>query len=128
MRIVVFEVQDDDSDIFDKIMEIVKSHPDIECLQVKDEPMLSLPGLEIYPGGERFTVTAGRSTLPQRSMTFCACLRQTGGRCSHTTRYTGRSGEKIPMGMRAMPSDAISAICGKSCTRRSRMRRLPSGA
>ena len=50
MRIVVFEVQDDDSDIFDKIMEIVKSHPDIECLQVKDEPMLSLPGLEIYPG------------------------------------------------------------------------------
>ena len=50
MRLVVFEVQDDDSDIFDKIMEIVKSHPDIECLQVKDEPMLSLPGLEIYPG------------------------------------------------------------------------------
>ena len=50
MRIVVFEVHDSDSDIFDKIMEIVESHPDIECLRVKDEPMLSLPGLEIYPG------------------------------------------------------------------------------
>ena len=50
MRIVVFEVHDRDSDIFDKIMEIVESHPDIECLRVKDEPMLSLPGLEIYSG------------------------------------------------------------------------------
>ena len=50
MRIVVFEIHDSDSDIFDKIMEIVESHPDIECLRVKDEPMLSLPGLEIYPG------------------------------------------------------------------------------
>ena len=38
-----------------------------------------------------FTVTVGRSTSPQRSMTFCACLRQTGGKCLHTTRYTGRS-------------------------------------
>ena len=50
MRIVVFEIHDRDSDIFDKIMEIVESHPDIECLRVRDEPMLSLPGLEIYPG------------------------------------------------------------------------------
>ena len=75
-----------------------------------------------------FTVTVGRSTSPQRSMTFCACLRQTGGRCLHTTRYTGRSGERMPTGMRATPSDAISAICGKSCTRQSRMRFLPSGA
>ena len=50
MRIVVFEIHDSDSDIFDKIMEIVESHPNIECLRVKDEPMLSLPGLEIYPG------------------------------------------------------------------------------
>ena len=50
MRIVVFEIHDSDSDIFDKIMEIVEAHPDIECLRVRDEPMLSLPGLEIYPG------------------------------------------------------------------------------
>ena len=40
----------------------------------------------------------------------------------------GRSGERIPTGMRATPSDAISAICGKSCTRWSQMHRLPSGA
>ena len=50
MRIMVLEFTDCDSAIFDEIMEVVNSHPDIEYLRVKDEQMLSLPGLEIYPG------------------------------------------------------------------------------
>ncbi len=50
MRIVVLELQEQDSDIFDEIMEVINRHPDIEYLRIKDEPMLSLPGLEIYPG------------------------------------------------------------------------------
>ncbi len=50
MRIVVLELHDQDSGIFDEIMEVVNRHPDIEYLRIKDEPMLSLPGLEIYPG------------------------------------------------------------------------------
>ena len=49
MRIVVLELQDQDSSIFDEIMEMVKRHPDVEYLRIKDEPMLSLSGLEIYP-------------------------------------------------------------------------------
>ena len=50
MRIMVLELEDQDSPIFDKIMEVVKCCPDIEHIRIKDEPMLSLPGLEIYPG------------------------------------------------------------------------------
>lgn len=50
MRILVLELKDQDSPIFDKIMEVVKCCPDIEYMKIKDEPMLSLPGLEIYPG------------------------------------------------------------------------------
>ncbi len=50
MRIVVLELHDPDSSIFDEIMEVVNRHPNIEYLRVKDEPMLSLPVLEIYPG------------------------------------------------------------------------------
>ena len=49
MRIMVLEFTDCDSAIFDEIMEVVNSHPDIEYLRVKDEQVLSLPGLEIYP-------------------------------------------------------------------------------
>ena len=50
MRIMVLEFTDCDSAIFDEIMEVVNRHPGIEYLRVKDEQVLSLPGLEIYPG------------------------------------------------------------------------------
>lgn len=50
MRIMVIELQDQDSPVFDEIMGIVNRHQDIEYLKIKDEPVLSLPGLEIYPG------------------------------------------------------------------------------
>lgn len=50
MRIMVLEFKDCDFAIFDEIMEVVNRHPDIEYLRVKDEQVLSLPGLEIYPG------------------------------------------------------------------------------
>lgn len=49
MRIVALELHGQDSGIFDEIMEVVNRHLDIEYLRIKDEPMLSLPGLEIYP-------------------------------------------------------------------------------
>ncbi len=50
MHIIVFELQGQDLPIFDEIMKVAKCYPDIECLKIKDEPMPSLPGLEIYPG------------------------------------------------------------------------------
>lgn len=50
MRIMILEFADCDSAIFDEVMEVVNRHSDIEYLRVKDEQVLSLPGLEIYPG------------------------------------------------------------------------------
>lgn len=49
-RILVIEFNEQNFSAFDEIMEVVKRHPDFESLQLKDEPMVSLPGLEIYPG------------------------------------------------------------------------------
>ena len=34
---------------FEKIMDVLKKHPDFEYLRLKDEPVISLSGLEIYP-------------------------------------------------------------------------------
>lgn len=39
MRIMVIDLQEQDSDIFDEIMEVVKRHPDAEYLRIKDEPI-----------------------------------------------------------------------------------------
>lgn len=43
------EFNDKDSYVFDEVMEVLKRHPDFECLRLSDEAVLSLPGLEIYP-------------------------------------------------------------------------------
>ena len=48
-RILVIEFKDKDSSAFDEVMEVLKRYPDFETLQLNDETVLSLPGLEIYP-------------------------------------------------------------------------------
>lgn len=47
---MVIEFGEQDSSAFDEVMEVLKRHPDFEHLRLRDEPMVSLPGLEIYPG------------------------------------------------------------------------------
>ena len=42
--------QEQDPSAFDEVMEVLKRHPGFEHLRLRDEPMVSLPGLEIYPG------------------------------------------------------------------------------
>lgn len=43
------EFGENDSAVFDEIMEVLKRHPDFGRLTLSDETVLSLPGLEIYP-------------------------------------------------------------------------------
>lgn len=49
-RILIIEFTEHNSSAFDEIVEVLRKHPDFEYLRLKDEPMVSLPGLEIYPG------------------------------------------------------------------------------
>ena len=46
---MVIEFAEQDSSAFDEVMEILKRHPGFEHLRLADEPMVSLPWLEIYP-------------------------------------------------------------------------------
>ena len=46
---MVIEFQEQDISAFDEVMEVLKRHPGVEHLRLRDEPMVSLPGLEIYP-------------------------------------------------------------------------------
>lgn len=48
-RILVIEFNDNDISAFDKVMEVLSQYSNFEHLRLKDEPMVSLPGLEIYP-------------------------------------------------------------------------------
>ena len=42
-------LQEQDSKAFEEIVSILQCHPEIEKFEPAKEPMLSLPGLEIYP-------------------------------------------------------------------------------
>ena len=46
---VIFEFNEENTHMFDEIMGIIKNYSDAEYLQIKDELILSLPGLDIYP-------------------------------------------------------------------------------
>lgn len=48
-RILMIEFNEEDDSIFDEVMEVLKQHPNFECMRLKDESMLTVPGLEIYP-------------------------------------------------------------------------------
>ena len=48
-RIIILELPDHDSKAFDEILTILRSYPEIEKYELAGEPILSLPGLEIYP-------------------------------------------------------------------------------
>ena len=55
------EFNEDDAPVFDEVMEILKRHPDFEYLRLKDEEMLPVPGLEIYP--DRRKIYRGRKEI-----------------------------------------------------------------
>lgn len=43
------ELKDEDSSAFDDVLTFLENHPDFEKWKLKEEPVLSLPGLQIYP-------------------------------------------------------------------------------
>ena len=45
----MLEFNDNEIDIFNEMMEVVKKHPDFKKYEVRMESALCLPGLEIYP-------------------------------------------------------------------------------
>lgn len=50
---MLIEFREQDASAFDEVMDVLKRHPGFEHLHIQDEPMLSLPGLEIFPGSRK---------------------------------------------------------------------------
>ena len=46
---IILKLQEQDSKAFEEIVSILQCHPEIEKFELAKEPILSLPGLEIYP-------------------------------------------------------------------------------
>lgn len=48
-RILVIEFKDQESSVFDAVVDILKQHSNFEIQQLNAETRVSIPGLEIYP-------------------------------------------------------------------------------
>jgi len=48
--VLVIEFKDCDSPAFDEVLDVLKKYSRFEYVRFNDEPVLSLPGLEIHPG------------------------------------------------------------------------------
>ena len=46
-RIIILELTEHDSSAFEDILSFISRHPDLKKWELRDEPILSLPGLEI---------------------------------------------------------------------------------
>ncbi len=60
-RILIIEFSEHNSSAFEEIMGVLKKHPGFEYLRLKDESVVSLPGLEIYP--DRRKIYRGRREI-----------------------------------------------------------------
>ena len=45
---MILELHERDTEVLEQILSILKNHPEIEKIEVDEEPMVSLPGLEIF--------------------------------------------------------------------------------
>lgn len=48
-RVIILELQEDETDVFEQLLSLLQAHPEIKKIELDSEPILSLPGLEIYP-------------------------------------------------------------------------------
>ena len=46
---MILELHERDTKVLEQILSILKNHPEIEKFEIDEEPMVSLPGLELFP-------------------------------------------------------------------------------
>ena len=92
------ELQEQDSKAFEEIVSILQCHPEIEKFELAKEPILSLPGLEIYPSKRKVFRDRQEMQLTTKEYEI----------------------------LKTTPSAFTSAIYGRSCMRQLPMPLLPS--
>ena len=76
---MILELHERDTEVLEQILSILKNHPEIEKIEVDEEPMVSLPGLEIFPS--RRKVFRDRQEIPQKNIGFSCCWPPTKAVC-----------------------------------------------
>ena len=71
-RIIILELTDRDSSAFEDILSFLSRHPDIKKWELRDEPILSLPGLQINLARRKITSNGREISLTAKEYDiFC---------------------------------------------------------
>ena len=66
---MILELHERDTEVLEQILSILKNHPEIEKIEVDEEPMVSLP----FQADERSFGIDRRFSLPQKNIGFSCC-------------------------------------------------------
>lgn len=88
--------------ILQKRMSIVRSVDLAQYLQIKDELILSLPGLDIYPDRRKVYRNSNEINLTTKEFEIFYLLVVNRGVFLHMTRYTIKCGMRILLAMKRM--------------------------
>ena len=71
-RIIILELTEHDSSAFEDILSFLSRHPDLKKWELRDEPILSLHGLEINLARRKITSDGREIQLTAKNMIFSA--------------------------------------------------------
>lgn len=124
---MIVEFNRQDSLAFDEVLEVLERYPDFEYVQINDDSILSVPGLEIYPS--RRKIYRGRkeiSLMVKEYDLFYLLVVNRGQVLTYGQIYQNVWGAEA-IGRENNARNAISGICVKNCSGRCRMPLLQSG-
>lgn len=77
---LILEFNDNETDIFKKIMEVVEMYPDFKKCELRTEQALQIPGLEIYPDRRKIYRDRREIRLTAKEFDILCCLAANHGR------------------------------------------------
>lgn len=117
-KVIILDLQDNDTLAFTEILAFLKKHPDFERYSLGQETILSLPGLEIHMDKRKVYRNNQEIKLTVKEYKILCFLVQTETVSLPMSRFIKEYGARTQSEMKVMRWVATSVICGKSCSRR----------
>ena len=109
---MILELHERDTEVLEQILSILKNHPEIEKFEIDEEPMVSLPGLEIFPSRRKVFRDRQEIQLTAKEYRILLLLATNKGRVLTYAQIYEQVWGDFTTGNE---NNTISATCARSC-------------
>ena len=117
-KVIILDLQDNDTLAFTEILAFLKKHPDFERYSLGQETILSLPGLEIHMDKRKVYRNNQEIKLTMKEYKILCFLVANRNRVLTYEQIYQRVWGEDTIKNESNAVAATSVICGKSCSRR----------